>query len=650
MRRGYEVLFREIRLTTIKEIEPVADVIVRPVSVADEPPLDFEQNVEYRKNLAVRLNADEAFRNQYLERASKDVVYFTDSVCWTYQAKPYPLALPMILYPIQRRLMRVLQTYGGLRNFHTDKSRDMGITWCILIWMFWMWMFVPDVKFHLASWKEKLVDQRGNPGTHFAKLDHLIEWLPVSIRPVIRNKIERQSMLLRHPKHGAVFTGESTNRKMGRSDRNFAGFLDEFPHMGDTPKDGYAILDGMMDTTNCLLLNGTPFGIGNAFADYKTKCPISMSFWWPDHPVKGAGLRGYNLRGKGDHTSRDRFLAMRPRSGFWSDQVEQLRGKITSPWYEHVKSEAPSPQYVGQEIDIDYSGSGWQYFGETLIRKILTEDVIPPFHAGKIVFNPESGNYAGFDENGVGPLLLWTHLRDNGKAANENDWVCGVDVAAGSRKSSDKDESVGHSNSCAVMINLTTGEVGAELTVSGVDAAEFAYMTVAFCKMFNNAHMIFEGNGPGLHFMKVVVDYLHYPNLYYRRNLKTIESNETTEPGFWTTPTSKSYVFSAYRTALNDGLITERCKNAALEMRMYQEATGTVVHAMAVSTIDPTGARDNHADRVVARVMAYHGMYTLGYNPYDPEEIAARRIIDPSSIAGIRSNDQIRAHTGELVY
>lgn len=638
-------------MTTICELQPVADVIVRPVSVADEPPLDFEPNVEYRKNLAVRMNRDEAFRKQYLERASNDVVYFCNSVCWTYQAKPYPLALPMILYPIQRRLLRVLQTYGGMRNFHTDKSRDMGITWCILIWMFWAWYFVPDTKFHLASWKEKLVDQRGNPGTHFAKLDHLLEWLPASIRPNVRNKIERQSMLLRHPTNRSVFTGESTNKKMGRSDRNFAAFLDEFAHMGDTAQDGYAILNGMKDTTDCLILNSTPFGIGNAFADYKTKCPISLSFWWPDHPVKGAGLKGFGLT-KGIHgeSNAQRFEEIRPRSGFWSDNVDQLRGKVTSPWYEHIKQEAPSSQYIGQEIDIDYSGSGWQYFSETMVRKILAEDVMVPLHSGKIVFNPESGNYAGFDENGVGPLLLWLHLRADGKPSNEHDYVCGVDVAAGSRKNSDKDESAGHSNSCAVIIDLTTGEVVAELTVSGVDAAEFAYMTVALCKMFHGCHMIFEGNGPGLHFMKVVVDYLHYPNLYYRRNLKTVETNETSEPGFWTTPSSKSYVFSAYRTALNDGLIVERCKHAALEMRMYQEATGTVVHAMAVSTIDPTGARDNHADRVVARVMAYHGMYSLGYNPLDPDIIDSRRIIDPASIAGIRGNDQVRSLTGQLIY
>jgi hypothetical protein len=622
------------------------------VSVADEPPLDFEENVDYRKNLAVRMNSDEAFRKQYLERASKDVVYFCDSVCWTYQAKPYPLALPMILYPVQRRLMRVLQTYGGLRNFHTDKSRDMGITWCILIWMFWGWMFIPDTKFHLASWKEKLVDQRGNPGTHFAKLDHLLQWLPASIRPVVREKKERQSMLLKHPTNGAVFTGESTNKKMGRSDRNFAAFLDEFAHMGETPQDGYAILNGIKDTTDCMILNSTPFGIGNAFADYKTKCPISLSFWWPDHPVKGAGLRGFDLRPSRDKkiTVDDKFQAMRPRSGFWSDNVDALRGKITSPWYDHIKAEAPSDQYVGQEIDIDYSGSGWQYFGETLVRRILTEDVMPPLHAGKLVFNPESGRFSGFDENGVGPLLLWIHPGRDGKPTNEYEWVCGVDVAAGSRKQSDKDQSIGHSNSCAVMVNQTTGEVGAELTVSGVDAAEFAYMVVALCRMFRDAHMVFEGNGPGLHFMKVAVDYLNYGNLYYRRNLKTIETNETSEPGFWSTPSSKSYVFSAYRTALNDKLITERCKEAALELRMYQEATGTVVHAMAASTIDPTGARDNHADRVVARVMAFHGMQTLGYNPLEPDEVEARRHVDPSSIAGIREKSPIVAVTNDIVY
>jgi len=625
----------------------VFELIIKPVSVADDPPLEFEANVNYRKELAIRIDGEESFRNQYLERAS------VNSVGWTYQAKPWPITLPMILYPIQRRLMRVLQEYGGQRNLHLDKTRDMGITCTVLWWMFWMWMFVPQIKFHIGSWKGKLVDQTGHMGTPFGKLDHMLSWLPPSIRPKLRRKIERQNMYMLNPMNKSIFTGEATTTKMARGDRNFCAFLDEFAHMGETPRDGYAILNGIKDTTDCLILNSTPFGIGNAFADYKTKVPITMSFWWPDHPLKGAGLKSFNVQGAGSDRYNTRegkgdefFAKMRPPSGFWSDGVEQLRGKLTSPWYEHANAEAPSAQYVGQELDIDYAGSGWQFFSETLVRRILTEDVMPPIRAGKIVFNPESGNYAGFDENREGPLLLWVNLRNDDRATSENEWVCGVDIAAGS---TDKD-GLGHSNSCAVMLNQTTGEVGAELTVSGVSAHEFGFMTVAFCRMFNDAFMVFEGNGPGMFFMKVVVDYLHYGNLYYRRNLKSVEENETSEPGFWTMPTNKPYIFSAYRTALNDKFVTERCKNAAIELRMYQDAANnTVVHAIAASTIDPTGARDNHADRVVARVMAYQGMLTMGFNPLHPEDAVNKQIIYPNSVMAMRK-DQVNSMKGELVY
>jgi hypothetical protein len=581
------------------------------------PPTTLRANFEFRHALERRMDRNESVRRAVILRCRKDVCYFVNALGWTKQEKPYPLQVPMILYPLQTRYMRLLQKDGGRRHFHLDKSRDMGLTWCTLLWVFWHWLLTPGAKFHLASWKEWLVDQRGHPGTHFAKLDYILEHLPESIRPNVKRGVDRRKMLMRNPIGGAVITGESTSRRMGHQDRNMAAILDEFALMGETPRDGYAILGGIRPTTDCMILQSTPQGMGNAFADYKSKAHHQLSFWWPDHPLKGKDLSGEGLNEK-------------PPSGFWSDDVERLRGRLTSPWFEAQEEEAVNEQEIAQEIQIDYCGSGWQFFPELVLRRILVEDVMPPLHEGELVLDPDSGSCKGFTEC-EGPLKLWIHLTRSGWPSAEFDYVVGADIAAGSRDST----GAGWSNSCAAVLNMQTGEVVAELVVHGVDAADFAVMVVALCYYFRKAGLIWEGNGPGLHFGRMVTDHLRYGNIYYRRKEKQIMHAQTLEPGFWSVPTTKYWLMTAYRAALDKRLIIERSKHAIAECRMYQETATGVVHAIAASTPDPTGARENHADRVIARALAYRKMVEDGYNPLDHER-SPQRIIPASSLAGVR--------------
>lgn len=603
-----------------------------PITVATEPPMGLMANLDYRSELALAMDRDKAVREEVMRRCRGDLCYFVNALGWTYQAKPFPQVLPMVLYPLQTRYMKLLQADGGRRHFHIDKSRDMGLTWCTLFWVFWCWLLMDGVKFHLASWKEWLVDQRGHPGTHFAKLDHMLAKLPECIKPIVRTGRERRKMFLIHPDHGAVITGESTSRRMGHQDRNFAAILDEFALMGETPKDGYAILGGIRPTTDCMILQSTPQGVGNAFADYKTKAHNQSSFWWPDHPVKGRGLSGPGINEC-------------PASGFWSDDVERLRGRLTSPWFEQQKAEAVNLKEIAQEIEIDYTGSGWQFFPETALRKILITDVMPPLHEGELVFEPNSGMCKGFSR-GRGPLKLWINPNRSGWPSTEFDYFVGADIAAGTQDAS----GAGLSNSCAVVMNKQAGEVVAELTVHGVDPADFAVMVVALCYYFHKAQLIWEGNGPGQHFTRVVVEKLRYQNIYYRKpaQISRNQKNQVLTPGFWTLPTNKTWMLGAYRYALVNRHVIEHCKEAILECRMYQEeASGGAVHAVAASTPDPTGARENHADRVVARVLAYRFMCEDGYDPlsYQP---AQQRIIPASCLAAVREPD--RRQFAELGY
>lgn len=591
----------------------------------------------FRERLIDRMNEDEGLRRRVWFRAGKDVCYFINALGVTYQAKPDPLVTPMLLFPVQTRYMKLLQKDGGKRHFHVDKSRDMGITWCSLFFLFWCWLFIPRGKFHLASWKGELVDQKRHMGTHYGKLDHMIEFLPESVRPKIRQNHERRKMFLLNPDMQSVITGEATGARMGHQDRNLIALLDEFALMGERPQDGFSIIGGIRPTTDCMIIQSTPKGMGNAFAAYREKAHHQLSFWWPDHPMKGKGLT--RTTGAGGATLEQ----MRPESGFWSDDVQKLRGRITSPWLEKEKMEAATEQEVAQEIEIDYCGSGWQFYPEVLLRRLLANDIMPPLVEGELVLDCDTAVCRGFSRQERGSLKLWCNLNMAGWPSAEFDYVVGADVAAGSKDAM----GAGSSNSCAVALNGQTGEVVAEIAVHGVDPSDFAVMVVGLCHFFRDAFLIWEGNGPGLHFQKTVVDDIGYGNIYYRQHDSSLKRMRNLQPGFWTTPANKHFLFNAHRDALAKGKFRERSKYAIVEYRMYQQTPTGVVHAIAASTPDPTGARENHADRAVARVVAYRGMVDRGLGPMFGEP-AQSRIVPANCLAAVR--DYHEARTSDVSY
>ncbi len=575
------------------------------------PPTDLIDNVKWRREVRLLVESDPAKCEEVRAYCKNSLVYYVNGFGWTYKAKPFPGELvPMVLWPIQVRFMEWLQKYGGHNHLHLDKSRGMGASWGMLFFVDWLCRFFTRTKCLLASWKDDFVDVRDDPDTLFGKLDIINDNLPIPFRcPWDKKKFRRNKFAL-YPQTQSLNTGTTTTKKMGRAGRNAVVMLDEFAHMGDTPRDGFRILEAIRPTTESVIMVSTPFGMGNAFAAQKSICPLTMSLWWPDHPQEGAGLHVVD--------EDDNLEDLRPKSGFWSDAYEELRGKIQSPWHETEENEAVSPQYMAQEHEIDYAGSGWQFFPEPLIRQILADDCCPPYHTGSLIMDSDTGKCYGFNETPVGSLLLWMHLADDGWPTHHFDYCVGVDVAQGSQNSS----GLGASNSCAVVINRSTGEVVAELTVAGVEAWDFAMMVLALCRFFHDAYLIWEGNGPGQNLIRIPRDF-GYTRIFYRRAEGKLDANITREPGFWTTPPSKKYVFDKYLDALKKRYIIERCQRAAIELRLYQNAPNTVIHAVAESTPDPTGARESHADRVVARVMAFHGMTVdLSYNPQDVEPVS----------------------------
>lgn len=495
----------------------------------------------------------------------------------------------MILYPRQAIYVHMLAQFVGREDIHCEKSRETGVSWCALYVLGQMWLFVPRVKFMLVSWKEKLVYNAGDMDALFQKLEFWLNWLPPWMKPVMRPRHEWRRMMALNPDNGAVFTGEATVSNIARAGRVTAILLDEAGYMDHLA----AILESTTDSTDCRIIQSTVSTSSHPFATERHRCPNRFRFWWPDHPVKARGLTGVGL-------------LLKPASGWWSDDVEGLRGKLSSPWFEmRCARPGATPGDIARNVEIDDTGTGFRFFPEELLRKITVDHSQPPLHEGEIV----DGRFQETER--LGRLQLWFHPLD-GKPLGDRRFVAGCDIAEGTADSHGR----GISNSCAVFFDGRTGELVAEYTVHGVTPDDFARAVVPICEWFSVAEDCFlawEANGPGQFFRKVVIMDLGYSSIYYRQQEKRAGRPQTCEPGWWSVPATKYLLFSEYLQALKEGHMIERNLAAIHEMRQYQTGAHTVYHVAAESTSDPTQAKDQHGDRVVARAVAWRALQEIGY-------------------------------------
>lgn len=122
------------------------------------------------------------------------------------------------------------------------------------------------------------------------------------------------------------------------------------------------------------------------------------------------------------------------------------------------------------------------------------------------------------------------------------------------------------------------------------------------------AFMVWESNGPGRTFGKVVMR-TGFGHFYWRTNEYGAKKRRTDHPGWHKDDNTGMDVLSAFRTALKtgdlivrNGLILDECSN------FIYDQNGKPVHEATIRSEDPTGARDNHGDRVIASSLMWMGM------------------------------------------
>jgi len=558
-------------------------------------PKDQRENAKFRRFILDKANGDRDLQHELWIRCSRDPVFWLDTFGYTFSPKEHsdnPDRL-FILYPYQEQAFYSLNDGIGKADRLIEKSRDMGASWICLSVLTWRFLFRRGQTFLVTSRKEDLVDKRGDPDSLFWKVDYLINNLPFWMRP----DIERVSLHFSNPSMNSVIDGESTNKDLSVGGRRTAIMLDEFAKVEEF---GHRVLTGTRDTTNCRIFNSTPQGAAGAYFDIREKMksqnPDSIiRMHWSQHPDKSAGLyTTYEGRDGGMVKIIDTSYSFPKNYQFIRD------GKLRSPWYDHQCTRAAHPQEIAQELDIDYAGSGWQYFEPMVVRDMVQKHCVPPAVRGEVTPDERDETKPKWTEDKNGRLRLWATPDENGRI-DDTEYVISCDIAMGTGGTMS-------SNSVATITRRRTGEKVGRWSHNKTEPRPFARIVVLLCRMFNNAYLIWERNGPGQQFSAEIVS-LGYANIFYQDDDTAYETNRQRKPGWHSTKDTKQILLSQYREAVMTGRVQNPDEEAMLETLEYIcSPTGDIIHSRARSSIDPTATGERHGDMVIADALSVRAM------------------------------------------
>lgn len=258
---------------------------------------EYLHSKEYQDKLLRRLEINDACTRRPEARALtwnlcarpdnpvEGCIFFIETFGFTFDPRPqaYPNHLPFILFDYQKETIAwLIDHIDNGRDGLIEKSRDMGISWIVFVWVsIWYWLFRDGVNFLLGSYKEALVDNRTKDSL-FGMIDYGVDSLPNWILPKgFKKDKHRTQMRLVNPQTGNLITGDTMNPDFGRGSRKTVIMFDELGSW-DYAKDAW---ESAGDSTSCRIANSTPKGY-NFYAMLRDSGIDVLTLHWKRHPLK----------------------------------------------------------------------------------------------------------------------------------------------------------------------------------------------------------------------------------------------------------------------------------------------------------------------------------------------------------------------------
>jgi len=539
-----------------------------------EYPREFFANLEFRNNILEYCSKSEQNRRAIWIKCARDPLFYINTFVYTFDPRLEPNVIPFITYAFQDHAVhRIIKAIDEGRDLAIEKSRDMGVSWVVLAVLEWYWKFRNRQSFLLLSRKEELVDKTDSMDALMPKIDFIHEY-----QPRWMNDPHRLNLHLANIENKSVIDGESTNGDAGRGGRRKAIAIDEAAAV----QNGFEVNAATSQTTNCRIWISTPKGKGNEFYDIITekRCEI-LTFHWTMHPEKAKGL-----------------------------YIDEF-GNPRSPWYDEQVAKL-SPKIIAQEIDIDYDASDSKFFSgerDAELSKLCRE----PYLQGEMAYDRTLLDNVEFKPTEKGRLKLWCYLGMDGKPAWDRQYVIGSDISTGS----------GASDTVHSVIDVKEMVKVAEWQSNTDSPSEAAKEGIALARFFNNAYMIWEANGPGAVYGRII-DEKEYYNIYYFRDERTDGSVATQRAGWYSTKDGKRELLTRYQNAIecDPAILINYSKDSIDQLSFYiYGPNGSVVHSRSEASKEHESRGLNHGDNVIADALALKGVIELeGKVPDNVEE------------------------------
>lgn len=589
-------------------------------------PTRLKKNLEYRRLVLQRAVRSRNFRRGLLAACEQDPLFFVNTFVWQFNPTMLDREVgPFIAWDFQSSaLQQILTAVETPEDLLIEKSREMGASWLCLIAFLWRWRFRPMQKFLVISRSEDAVDKPDDPDSLFWKLDFMIQKLPNWMMDKFDPDKHRKKMILIHP-NGSVLSGQASTGKAGVGGRATAMFIDEFSQI----REDYQVLQRTSDTTKCRIFNGTHLGLDTAFYGLSQRPDMhKLVMHWTQHPEKRKGLYRYDFDNS-EIRILDKDYIFDPDYDFVKDgsPTGGPYPGIRSPWYDEQCRRKGSTRAIAMDLDINPTGSVSQFFDPVVIRQLQHEYSQDPIWVGDLHYDKESGRSPKLVSNPSGLVKMWMLPTYDGQIPPGR-YAVGLDISHGT----------GSTPSTMSITNADTRKKILEYSNAWIDPDDFAVFAVAMCRLFHThddigAMLIWEAAGPGIKFGQVIVRLGYTDRIYYRVDEFGTEKKRSDKPGWYPSPNAKNTLLMEYHKALSSRQYLNPSKTALAECLAFMfDSRGNITHSGETATDDPTKARHNHGDMVIADALSWKMAQEMGaidvtknFTPPNPEGSLAWR-------------------------
>jgi len=490
-------------------------------------PKGYRENLEWRRELLARARKDLVYRAKLKELFHRDILFAFNAFFYTLDVRRRPEHhQPFCTYLYQDKvILELVECISEGRDIPLEKSRDMGVSWIVILIFLWFWLD-PDggADFLCGSRIEDYVDKKGDMRALIPKARYALYRLPGWLRPKgFKLKLHDNFMKLQNPETGASITGESNNPNFSTGGRYLAILFDEFAKWEGTDESAWTAAG---DATPARIPVSTPFGAGGHYYTLISAAPRKLRLHWSLHPRKAEGA--YCVWPLG---GEDRKLVDEGRLS-----EEELEGFWRSPWYDR-ECERRSAREIAQELDIDYLGAGSPVFDGKAGKRLRSLRRVAREVAGWFELDLDAGfvlgekagelRKVGEPRDAEDLLVVW-------RGPDEKDtYVFGVDVVEG----------VEHGDYASVkVVNRRTKDVDASFygKIDEVRLAQVVVVMAAYYTTYEAPWVGIETIGPGLATFDLCAEVWDLENLFMMPNYDSAKGTVAWGKGFRTNRSSRN--------------------------------------------------------------------------------------------------------------